>query len=62
LYSLGKAVLVKAKGKNTNAFYQLPQIKEPIISSKATLKRVNIKDTFLYDIETEPGGKYILLE
>ena len=58
----GKAVLVKAKGKNTNSFYQVPQVKEPVISSRASLKEVSIKETFLYDVETKPGEKYILSE
>jgi alpha-L-fucosidase 2 len=54
----GNAELVEAKGMNTNPFYQVPQIKEPIISPKAKLETTNLRNTFLYDIETKPGNEY----
>jgi len=54
-----KANLKTAKGKNRNPFYQTPEVKEPIISNKATLENVKLKNTFIYDIETEPGKRYI---
>jgi alpha-L-fucosidase 2 len=58
----GKTSLKSATGENQNPFYQTPRIKEPIISNKATLKDVKLKNTFVYDFETKPGGKYILSE
>jgi alpha-L-fucosidase 2 len=51
-----------AKDKNPNPFYQTPEIKKPIISNKAVLKDVKLKDTFIYDIETQSGEKYIFSE
>ena len=46
-----------AKGENQNPFFHTPKIKEPIISNKATLKNVKLKNTFIYDIETKAGEK-----
>jgi len=54
--------LKSAKGENQNPFYQTPEVKEPIISNKATLENVKLKNTFKYDIETKPGEKYTLLQ
>jgi len=54
------AILVQAKGENSNPFYQVPQIKKPLISSKAKVKTVELKNTYIYDIKTKPGGKYII--
>ena len=49
-----------AKGENRNPFYTTPLIKEPLISDKATLEKVNLKNTYVYDIETKAGEKYIV--
>ena len=54
----GNAILVQANGDNSNPFYQLPQIKEPLISPKAKLETIELRNTFLYDIETKPGEEY----
>jgi len=55
----GKTSLKSATGENQNPFYQTPKIKEPVISNKATVKDVKLKNTFKYDIETKPGKRYI---
>jgi len=49
-----------AEGENENPFYQTPEIKKPLISGKAVVKNLNLKNTFLYDIETKTGGRYII--
>jgi alpha-L-fucosidase 2 len=54
--------LKSAIGENQNPFYQTPITKQPLISSKAELKKVDLKNTFLYDIETQPGKVYIFLK
>lgn len=59
LKSEGEIPLKIADGENQNPFYIVPEIKQPLISNKAKLKKVNIKNTFLYDIDTKPGEKYI---
>jgi alpha-L-fucosidase 2 len=53
--------LKPVKGENQNPFYQTPAIEKPLISNKAALKNLNLKNTFLYDIETKQGEKYIFL-
>ena len=50
--------LVAASGENTNSFFQIPEGKKPLISTKAELKGVELKKTFLYDIETNAGEQY----
>ncbi len=56
----GNTILVQAKGENRNPFYQVPQIKKPLVSSKAKIKTVELKNTYIYDIETKPGKMYII--
>ncbi|MEJ2545681.1 MAG: glycoside hydrolase family 95 protein, partial [Calditrichaceae bacterium] len=55
----GDVILIDADGINNNPFYQVPQIKDPIISSQVKLKTTSLRKTYLYDIKTEPGYKYI---
>ncbi|MBN1300522.1 MAG: glycoside hydrolase family 95 protein [Melioribacteraceae bacterium] len=52
--------LKSAEGENKNPFYDTPDIKQPLITNKATLNKIELKKTFLYDIETKPGRKYVL--
>lgn len=42
----GKTSLKSAKGENGNPFYQTPKVKQPLISSKATLKNITLKNIF----------------
>ncbi|QDO95754.1 glycoside hydrolase family 95 protein [Formosa sediminum] len=55
-------VLHVASGDNPNTFYQVPEIKEPIISKKATLKGISLKPSFEYDIDTKVGEEIILVK
>ncbi|WP_319501891.1 glycoside hydrolase N-terminal domain-containing protein [uncultured Draconibacterium sp.] len=55
-------VITEASANNENPFYQVPEIKEPIISEKAGLKGFDVKTTYLYDIETEQGQTIVLLQ
>jgi alpha-L-fucosidase 2 len=50
-----------AKGDNINSFYQLTETPKPIISNKAQLKPVEVKKTQLYDLATQPGKVYTLI-
>ena len=54
----GNAILIQAKGENSNLFYHVAQIKKPLISQKAKLEPVKLRKTFLYDVETKPGEEY----
>lgn len=56
----GKSKLKKAEGKNPNPFFEIPEIKKPIISSEAKLNPVEIKESVMYDFPTEAGKTYIL--
>ncbi|SEM29822.1 alpha-L-fucosidase 2 [Chryseobacterium taichungense] len=56
----GKSKLKKAEGKNPNPFFDVPEIKKPIISNKAKLNPVEIKESVMYDFPTEAGKTYIL--
>jgi alpha-L-fucosidase 2 len=56
----GNGTLIRAKGTNSNPFYQVPHIKKPLISPKANLQKVVIRKTYLYDLSTEAGQEYTL--
>ncbi len=58
----GNRDLAKASGENGNPFYKIPNIKKPLISPKAELKTVELRKTYLYDIETKPKMEYIFSE
>ncbi len=48
--------LKKATGKNPNPFYQVEETPTPVISHKATITPLELKETMLYDLPTR-GGK-----
>lgn len=50
--------LIVAEGDNPNLFYRVPEIKKPLISDQAKLKGLNLKKTYLYDFNTQPGQTY----
>jgi alpha-L-fucosidase 2 len=52
------AVLKVATGRNANQFYLLDETPAPIVSPKATIALPELKETFLYDIATQPGQLY----
>ncbi len=53
--------LKAAIGENINVFYRVEQVEKPIISSKAVVKPVGIKNTILYDVATESGKEYVFV-
>ena len=54
-----KSGLVKlAKGTNPNVFYRVPETPKPLISDKASIKKINLPETYLYDVVTQPGKVY----
>jgi alpha-L-fucosidase 2 len=54
----GNVDLVTAEGENSNSFYQVPEIKQPLISPAASLNKIQLPQTTLYDIQTEKGQEY----
>jgi alpha-L-fucosidase 2 len=54
----GNGLLKEAKGANTNSFFNTPPVAKPIVSEKANLNSMQLKPTFLYDINTVAGQRY----
>ena len=55
-----KAGLKTAEGENLNPFYEIPEIKKPLIADGINKKPLELKKTFVYDLPTKPGKKYSL--
>ena len=53
--------LKKATGNNSNLFYQVEETPAPIISDKATITPIALKETMLYDLPTQTGKTYTLV-
>jgi alpha-L-fucosidase 2 len=53
--------LKKAKGDNTNPFFQTEKAASPIISNKATITLPQLKPTWLYDVPTVAGKTYAFI-
>ncbi len=62
LISTNKAVLKAADGKNINPFFEVPEIKTPIISANAKLHPFNLKERFIFDFKTEAGKEYSFIK
>lgn len=60
LNSVKNMALNEASGYNPNYFFSTQNIEEPLISPLALLKGVELKESYLYDLKTTTGGKYIL--
>jgi len=59
-YPLVGENLKMAAGDNPNSFYDTPNIKEPLISEMANINTPNLQTVFEYDLDTKPGGRYLL--
>jgi alpha-L-fucosidase 2 len=53
--------LKKANGKNTNAFYQVEETPAALISDKANIAPLELKQTMVYDLPTQAGKTYTLI-
>lgn len=53
--------LVKAEGDNPNPLFEKQEISRPLVSEKAPLKGVELKDSYLYDVVTEAGQTYTFI-
>jgi alpha-L-fucosidase 2 len=56
----GSVSLQPASGDNSNPFFAVPAVRQPLISAKAELKGIQLRKIYLYDIRTEPGKTYQL--
>lgn len=52
------ADMVEAKGENKNSLFKQQSISRPMISEKAPMKGLSLKNTYIYDIPTEAGRTY----
>ena len=59
LFGTGK--LKKAEGENPNPLFYVPETATPIISKDATLENLELKNTLLYDLDTEKGRTYTFI-
>lgn len=53
--------LKKATGKNTNAFFFVEEITTPVVSEKANIAPLQLKETVVYDLPTVAGKTYTLI-
>lgn len=53
--------LVKVEGDNPNPLFEKQEISRPLVSEKAPLKGVELKDSYLYDVATEAGQIYTFI-
>jgi alpha-L-fucosidase 2 len=60
LKGAGKLALRPGRGKNPNPFYATPVIKPPLMSKKADAALPVIPKTYVYDLQTTAGGKYVV--
>jgi alpha-L-fucosidase 2 len=47
-----------AEGENPDPFYRISPIKQPIISPKANIAKFDLKETVVYDFQTEANQSY----
>ncbi len=55
------ALLTAARGENANPFFAVDAVPAPVISGKAAINPLSLKETRLYDFATSPGKIYTLL-
>ncbi|MEG1585502.1 MAG: glycoside hydrolase family 95 protein, partial [Bacteroidales bacterium] len=60
LTPLKGAGIKTARGTNPNPLFALPQVADPIVSEKAKLNPVELKQTYVYDLNTKPNKEYII--
>lgn len=57
----GGVRLTQATGQNPNPFYATPDTPAPVIANPTTIAPVTLKETWLYDLPTQPGKVYTLV-
>lgn len=56
------SLLTKATGINANSFYQTEETPAAVVSPKAKIARNELKETLLYDLPTQNGKVYTLVD
>jgi alpha-L-fucosidase 2 len=49
------SVLKKASGENSNPFFQVEKVSDPVLSEKAKITPIVLQQTFVYDLPTQRG-------
>lgn len=57
----GSGDLRRAVGKNSNLFYEREETPSPKVSSRASPIPPQLRQTYLYDLPTQPGKSYTLI-
>ncbi len=52
--------LTMATGENTNPLFEVAETRKPLVNSNAKLNSVELKKTYLYDLQTEKGKEYVI--
>lgn len=60
LKGVGQVMLKEAKGENSNPFYSVASVKQPLVSAKAGVKLPELRKTYEYDLPTSVRGVYLL--
>ncbi|MCD8260804.1 MAG: glycoside hydrolase family 95 protein [Bacteroides sp.] len=50
-----------ANGENPNPLYEVPDVPKALINKEAKLNPVELKKSYLYDLETVAGGEYVIV-
>ena len=59
---LKNGILKEASGNNPNVFFQTEETAKPLISEKAIIKNIQIKETKVYDFDTKAGNTYTIIK
>ena len=59
LRSVSGTKLREAKGRNSNPFFDVPEVATPMISPKADIKKVMLNPVVQYDFSTKAGETYV---
>jgi hypothetical protein len=54
-------LLKKAVGENSNPFFQVEKVSDPVLSEKAKITPIVLQQTFVYDLPTQRGQLINLL-
>ncbi|MFD1769221.1 glycoside hydrolase family 95 protein [Sphingobacterium suaedae] len=55
----GKQDLLPARGENSNPFYAIREIAQPVFSQQATFQGVSLAETVSYDLKTKKNNTYV---
>lgn len=52
--------ITMATGENPNSLFEVAETRKPLVNSNAKLNSVELKKTYLYDLQTEKGKEYVI--